>query len=97
MVDLLTGTVLYVSIPPEQIDGVAPWTAILGALVPVEGVWRTGGAFLPMSPATADRLAEVIVELVDESPGRLWGRGGHPRTTLRGTSSLRGRRDDGQR
>ncbi len=63
VIDLLTGSTLYASIPHEQIDGLVPWTAILGALVPVEGVWRTGAAFYPMSPSTADHLASVILGL----------------------------------
>lgn len=59
LVDILTGTRIYGAIPDEQLEGLAPWSVLMGAVVPVDGVWRSGGAFLPLAPSTQTRWRET--------------------------------------
>ena len=77
LTDLLTGIHRYVSIPPEQIEALAPWVVLGGQLLPVDGVWRTGGVLLVMSPKEADVVASSVRDLwpeVVEEAERLHGR-----------------------
>lgn len=79
LVDLLTGTRVYAAIPPEQLDGLVPWSVLFGLLVPVDGVWRTAATFVELQPSTADRLAvriaDMVVAVTDELSGLRRGRG----------------------
>jgi hypothetical protein len=61
MTDIVTRRRVYASIPPEQLDGLARWTVLVGALVPVEGVWRSGKGFFALDPTLADRAAEAVL------------------------------------
>lgn len=74
LVDLLTSARAYAAIPPEQLEGLAPWSVLFGQLVPVDGIWRTAGTFVALDPAKADRLAldiaHIVVRLVNELEGR---------------------------
>lgn len=62
--DLLTSTRRYVAIPPVQLDGVARWTVLLGALVAVDGTWRTTSTLIPLRPTEAEAVVELAEELV---------------------------------
>ena len=44
LTDILTGVRRYAAIPPEQLPGMSPWSVLLGALVALDGVWRSTGA-----------------------------------------------------
>jgi hypothetical protein len=63
LLDILTGTRIYAAFPPEQIEALTPWTVLLGNVVPVDGIWRSGGAFMPLSPAEADVVARDVQEM----------------------------------
>jgi SEC-C motif/Protein of unknown function (DUF2384) len=63
LLDILTGTRIYAAFPPEQITALAPWTVLLGNVVPVDGIWRSGGAFVPLSPSEADTVAREVQEM----------------------------------
>lgn len=63
LTDILSGVDRYVAMPPEQVEGLARWTVLLGCLVPVDGVRRAGGAFLPLTPTLGDVLAERVHEV----------------------------------
>ncbi len=76
LTDILTGMRLYVAVPVAQLRGVARWTALLGPLVPVEGLWRTG-AVLPLTPAEADRVAEIAYRTANTIASAVAGK--HPR------------------
>jgi hypothetical protein len=58
--DLVSGRPLYVQFPPEVIAEAPPWTVWLGAVVPVNGIWRCAGTGSRLSPAEADAAAEYI-------------------------------------
>ena len=57
--DLVTGTRRYAQFPAQALDGAAPWTLWLGALVPVAGIWRsTTGNGIRLTPVEGDAVAE---------------------------------------
>ena len=58
--DIVSGTVRYVEFPAEATAGLARWTAWLGGVVPVDGIWRTTGLGVRLSPAEADAAAEFV-------------------------------------
>ena len=56
--DLVSGTRRYAQFPAPALDGAAPWTVWLGALVPVDGIWRGTGNGIRLSPVEGDAVAE---------------------------------------
>ncbi|HUZ18955.1 MAG TPA: hypothetical protein VMU75_00070 [Acidimicrobiales bacterium] len=66
LTDLVTRRSVYASVPEEQLEGLCRWSVLLGALVPVEGTWRSGGALVALDPTDADRLTELALQLADE-------------------------------
>jgi len=58
--DVLTGTLRYAQFAPEQVEGLPRWVTLLGLLVPVDGVWRSAGAAIQLSPAEADAVCQTI-------------------------------------
>ncbi|HUY50391.1 MAG TPA: hypothetical protein VMV92_32575 [Streptosporangiaceae bacterium] len=56
--DLVSGTRRYAQFPASALDGAAPWTVWLGALVPVDGIWRSTGNGIRLSPVEGDAVAE---------------------------------------
>jgi hypothetical protein len=58
--DIVSGRVRYVEFPAEATDGLARWTVWLGGVVPVDGIWRTTGLGVRLSPAEADAAAEFV-------------------------------------
>jgi hypothetical protein len=77
-----------VSVPPEQLQPLAPWSVLACQLLTIDGIWRTGGVILAMSPREAEAVeakvravAQAVVEERERppSPGRRSkGRGGLP-------------------
>lgn len=74
LADLLTGTRLYAALAPEQAEGLARWSVLLGVLLPLDGVWRTGGAFVPLSPDQGEALAEEVFALARRAAPKLLGK-----------------------
>lgn len=64
--DIVTRRRLYASIPPEQLEGVARWTVLAGAIAPVGGVWRSGQSLLALDPALADEAAESVLFVTEK-------------------------------
>ena len=64
--DLLTGHELYVAVAPEQADGLARGSVLVGAIVPLNGAWRTTGTFVRASPAEGDILREATQRAAQE-------------------------------
>jgi hypothetical protein len=62
--DICTGVVRYAEFPPHLPGPWPRWSVWLGALVPVDGVWRATGAGLRLSPAEADAAAEFLQDAV---------------------------------
>jgi hypothetical protein len=60
--DLVSGTCRYAQFPASALDGAAPWTVWLGALVPVDGIWRSTGNGIRLSPVEGDAVAESVDE-----------------------------------
>lgn len=58
--DVLTGTLRYAQFAPEQVERLPRWSTLLGLLVPIDGVWRSAGAAIHLSPAEADAVSETI-------------------------------------
>ncbi|MGH3272548.1 MAG: hypothetical protein ACRDN1_26290 [Trebonia sp.] len=60
--DLVSGTRRYAQFPAHALDGAAPWAVWLGALVPVDGIWRSTGNGVRLSPVEGDAVAEFAEE-----------------------------------
>ena len=60
--DLVTGTRRYAQFPAPALDEAAPWTVWLGALLPVDGIWRSTGNGIWLSPVEGDAVAEFADE-----------------------------------
>lgn len=60
--DIVSGTERYVEFPAGAAARLPRWTVWLGGIVPVDGVWRSTGAGVRLSPAEADAVAESIDE-----------------------------------
>jgi hypothetical protein len=78
LLDILTGDVCYVAMAPEQLEVVPRWSVLAGWIGVDRGVWRSGGAFVLLSPDEADVAVELVVsmtrdvaqDLMKERPGR---------------------------
>jgi hypothetical protein len=62
--DLVSGTRRYAQFPVPLPDEVASWAVWLGALVPVDGIWRSSGNGVWLSPVEGDALAEYVDQAV---------------------------------
>lgn len=63
LTDLVSGVRRYVAVPPEQLDQASRWTVLIGALVAVDGTWRTTGTVIPLRPGEGDAAAELAREM----------------------------------
>jgi hypothetical protein len=62
LTDIVTGACRYAAIPPEQLPGMSRWSILLGALVLLDGVWRTTGAVVLLRPSEGDGAADLVHE-----------------------------------
>jgi len=62
LTDIVTGVRRYAAIPPEQLPGMSRWSVLLGALVSLDGVWRSTGAVVLLRPSEGDSAAEWVHE-----------------------------------
>lgn len=60
LTEILTGARRYAAIPPEQLPGMSRWSVLLGALVSLDGIWRSTGAVVLLRPSEGDRAAEWV-------------------------------------
>jgi hypothetical protein len=60
LTDLVSGTRRYVAIDADQLEGLAPWAVILGPVVAVDGIWRTGSTFASLRPGEGDSAAAAV-------------------------------------
>jgi hypothetical protein len=63
--DLVTGVSRYAEFPPGALEGAPPWTTWLGCLLPIDGIWRSTGTGLRLSPAEADAIGEHVDDAVE--------------------------------
>ena len=73
--DLVSGTRRYAQFPAPALDGAAPWAVWLGALVPVDGIWRSTGNGTWLGPVEgdavaeyADQAAQLAIQLISGAP-----------------------------
>ena len=66
LMDIVTGETRWVSMAPEQMEGAGRWSVLAGWLVPDRGVWRSGGAFVILSPDEGDIAAEVLSAMAED-------------------------------
>jgi hypothetical protein len=60
--DIVSGAERYVEFPAEATAGLPRWTVWLGGMVPVDGIWRSTGVGVRLSPAEADAAGQSIDE-----------------------------------
>jgi hypothetical protein len=61
--ELVSGMRRYTQFPAAP-DGAAPWSVWLGALVPADGIWRSTGNGVWLSPLEGDAVAEYAEQAV---------------------------------
>lgn len=66
LMDIVTGETRWVSMAPEQLEGAGRWSVLAGWLVPDRGVWRSGGAFVHLSPDEGDIAAEIVRAMAED-------------------------------
>ena len=71
--ELVSGLRRYAQFPAPDLDRAAPWSVWLGALVPADGIWRSTGTGIWLSPLEGDAVAEyaeqAVWRLLDELSG----------------------------
>lgn len=77
--DICTGAFRYASLPANFTDGWPRWSVWLGALVPVDGIWRATGTGLRLGPVEADAAAEFVEQAVIDVVNSLAGKKRPPR------------------
>ncbi len=89
LTDIVTGVRRYAAIPPEQLPGISRWSVLLGALVSLDGIWRSTGAVVLLRPSEGDGAAEwvhdasaAIAQAVAGTHGRRPGRRREPHGVL---------------
>ncbi|MDE3132020.1 MAG: hypothetical protein KGL16_12790, partial [Acidobacteriota bacterium] len=60
LTDIVTGARRYAAIAPEQLPGLTRWSVLLGALVSLDGIWRSTGAVVLLRPSEGDGAAELV-------------------------------------
>lgn len=58
--DIVSGTERYVEFPAEATALLPRWSVWLGGVVPVDGIWRSTGLGVRLSPAEGDAAAEFV-------------------------------------
>jgi hypothetical protein len=62
--ELVSGMRRYAQFAEPALDGAAPWSVWLGALVPADGIWRSTGNGIWLSPLEGDAVAEYAEQAV---------------------------------
>jgi len=62
--ELVSGMRRYTQFPAAAPDPPAPWSVWLGALVPADGIWRSTGNGIWLSPLEGDAVAEYAEQAV---------------------------------
>lgn len=64
-VDITTGVIRYVEFPAEMIERLPRWGVLFGPVVPVDGIWRSTGNAVQLSPSEADAMAETLMDALE--------------------------------
>jgi hypothetical protein len=62
--ELVSGLRRYAQFPAPALAGAAPWSVWLGPLVPADGIWRSTGNGIWLSPLEGDAVAEYAEQAV---------------------------------
>ena len=62
--ELVSGLRRYTQFPAPALAGAAPWSVWLGPLVPTDGIWRSTGNGIWLSPLEGDAAAEYAEQAV---------------------------------
>jgi hypothetical protein len=76
--DISSSVTRYAEFPAEIADGKPRWAVWLGALVPVDGIWRCTGNGLWLSPDEADAAAELVQDGYAVITAELTGKRANP-------------------
>ncbi len=76
LTELLSGARVYAEVPPELLVDLPRWSVLIGYVVPVDGVWRSGSGFVVATPLQGrevahellDGLLDVLPDQVEEAP-----------------------------
>jgi tetratricopeptide (TPR) repeat protein len=69
LTELLSGARLYAEVPPELLAGLPRWSVLIGYVVPVDGVWRSGSGFVVATPLEGREVAHQLLDgLLDVLP-----------------------------
>jgi hypothetical protein len=71
--ELVSGLRRYAQFPAAALAGAAPWSVWLGALVPADGIWRSTGNGIWLSPLEGDAVAEFAEQAVSRMLEELSG------------------------
>lgn len=63
--DVVTGVGRLVAFPDGLVREFPRWGVLLGGILPVDGIWRSTGQAMRLSPSEADALAETIADATD--------------------------------
>jgi hypothetical protein len=74
LTEIVSGVRRYAAVPPEQLEPASRWGVLMGALVAIDGIWRTTGAIVHLRPAEADSAAEFVREATDDLVRALTGK-----------------------
>jgi hypothetical protein len=74
LTEILTGARRYVALAPEQRQDLRRWSVMLGPLVAIDGIWRSTGAFVALTPAEGDQAAAFALDAVEDMLRELSGR-----------------------
>ena len=80
--DIVSGTERYVEFPAEATALLPRWSVWLGGIVPVDGIWRSTGLGVRLSPAEGDAAAEFVSQASVAMLYALEGRPERPPTSI---------------
>lgn len=63
--EILTRRRVWVEMPASLLRDRARWEVLLGFVLPVDGIWRMGGSFIPLPPDVGDAVALTALEIVE--------------------------------
>jgi hypothetical protein len=84
LIDIVTGFEAYVAVAPEQMEGVVKWSVLVGAIVPLDGAWRTTGTLTQASPTEADVMVEYVRDATSALSASVAGGRARPPRHIRG-------------
>ncbi len=79
LTNLASGVSHYTAVPSEQLEQLSPWSVLAGALIALDGIWRTTGTLIPLRPSEADIATEMVRRYTNDLARELTGKRRRPR------------------